>query len=139
PDRPNTSEDGEAIVLPTLREGAELRTVLGAAGTIRLRGGELDPRRLPGGEAARRLEQPATPWHGGSYWFTEPDRPPEQPARTAVPGLGWRLGGPIPTYEIDAAATPSAFSGPGGLVDAAIAAARDHAGGIWPHVTDLEF
>lgn len=79
-----------------------------ALGGIALRGADVDWSAVHGGEAPRRVPLPTTVWRGDSHWFEDhgsssagnlpPGAAPREGA--AVLGLGRRLRGAVPTYEV---------------------------------------
>ncbi|AXK35445.1 KR domain-containing protein [Streptomyces armeniacus] len=93
PDRHGRGPDGRAGTLLAL-------------GSMALRGAEPDWRAVHGDARPRRVPLPTSVWRGSSYWFEKPagERAAETDGsrRSSEPllGLGQRLRGAIPTYEI---------------------------------------
>ncbi|MCK9897953.1 type I polyketide synthase [Frankia sp. AgB32] len=146
-----TLDDPSCLWIHSLRRGREdQRTLALAAGALHLRGLAVDWDAVREGRPARRVPLPTTPWQRERFWFRVaapvPGTPPA-PAGVEVPALGRRLRTAAPTYEFPAdaappglfAASPAAADHPpvagpvalGGLIDAALAAARDALGGEW--------
>ncbi|MGC4852833.1 thioester reductase domain-containing protein [Micromonospora sp. DT4] len=141
----------ECAFVPTLRRGGEdLREVLGAVGTVSLRGSRPDWRAFHEGEEVRTVPLPTTPWRGAHYWFREvgpvavpvPAADASEETRAAVvggdiPGVGRRLPGPAPAYEVTPEALPGESPGLGAVLDVAARAAADCLGGVWRCAEDL--
>ncbi|WP_433113211.1 thioester reductase domain-containing protein [Micromonospora sp. CA-246542] len=143
------ADEPDCAFVPTLRRGGEdLREVLGAVGSVSLRGARPDWRAFHEGEDVRAVPLPSTPWRGAHYWFREVG-PVAAPVATAaeetgaavvagdIPGVGRRLPGPVPAYEV----TPEALSGEspglGAVLDVAVRAATDCLSGAWRCAEDL--
>ena len=147
-------DDPDAVFVPTLRKNAEdEQALVQAAGVVALRGTKVDWAAFHAAEQARRTDLPTTPWNGETYWYQplDPSNAAASPAASGeeVPGLGRRLNGAVPTYELplddeqwSAAAVHTdaggrRFLSPGTLADTVLAAARDGLGGTWRSVSDL--
>ncbi|MBG6064672.1 type I polyketide synthase [Micromonospora ureilytica] len=144
--------EADCAFVPTLRRGgADLRDVLSAVGTVSLRGSRPDWRAFHEGEDVRAVPLPTTPWRGAHYWFREVGRAaapvsaasPNVGEETGaavvtgeVPGVGRRLSGPVPAYEVTPEALPGELS-LGVVLDLAARAAADCLGGVWRCVEGL--
>ncbi|MFY1616142.1 thioester reductase domain-containing protein [Micromonospora sp. WMMD736] len=139
----------DCAFVPTLRRGGEdLREVLGAVGTVSLRGARPDWRAFHEGEDVRAVPLPTTPWRGAHYWFREVG-PAAAPVAAAteetgaavvpgdIPGVGRRLPGPVPAYEVTSQALPGESPDLGAMLDVAIRAATDCLGGGWRCAEEL--
>lgn len=130
---------------PVLDDRSAVRQALGV---LHLRGGSVDWAAVHGGHPHRRVPLPTTVWRGESYWFEERRAPEAGLPGTPVPGLGRRLRGPVPTYEVSLAdsvwqsyartgADGQRFLSAGAVVDAAVTAAADAFGGSRPCLEEL--
>jgi len=130
---------------PALDDRAAVRQALGV---LHLRGGFVDWGAVHGGRPHRRVPLPTTVWRGESYWFEERSAPEAEQTGTPVPGLGRRLRGAVPTYEVSLAdslwqphartgADGRRFLSAGAVVGAAAFAAADAFGGSWPCLEEL--
>ncbi|MEV1015117.1 thioester reductase domain-containing protein [Micromonospora sp. NPDC049801] len=139
----------DCAFVPTLRRGGEdLREVLGAVGSVSLRGARPDWRAFHAGEDVRAVPLPTTPWRGAHYWFREVG-PVAAPVAAAaeetgaavvagdIPGVGRRLPGPVPAYEVTPEALAGESPGLGAVLDVAVRAATDCLGGGWRCAEDL--
>ncbi|WP_422735495.1 thioester reductase domain-containing protein [Micromonospora sp. WMMD729] len=141
------ASEPDCAFVPTLRRGGEdLRAVLGAVGTVSLRGSRPDWRAFHQGEDVRAVPLPTTPWRGAHYWFREvgPVAAPAAAEETGVavvrgdiPGVGRRLPGPVPAYEVTSQALPGESPDLGAMLDVAIRAATDCLGGGWRCAEEL--
>ncbi|HEU5332716.1 MAG TPA: thioester reductase domain-containing protein [Actinocrinis sp.] len=153
--------DADAAFIPSLRKNAEDgQTVAQALGVLSLRGTRVDWTAFHAAEQARRIPLPTTPWNGEVYWFNPADpaaasapapgsaQNGDHPVQAGPGGLGRRLRGAVPAYEIalddarwsalarpDATGTRRLPLGP--MAEAALAAARDGLGGVWRSASDL--
>jgi acyl transferase domain-containing protein/acyl carrier protein/protein-L-isoaspartate O-methyltransferase len=96
------AEGSEAAWLPSLREGREWETLLGALGSLYVRGAAVDWAGYDRGYARRKVSLPTYPFQRQRYWLPMPE---SRPARSLGPGaelhplLGSRLRGAVPTFE----------------------------------------
>ena len=150
-----STDDPESAFIPSLRNGMDdEQAVVHALGLLSLRGAQVDWPAFHAREQAVRTALPTTPWHGQSFWFRPVDQTdtPAGPAVAAgadqtLEGVGPRLRGAIPTYELalgdehwTALAHVTDSGQPhlrlGALAEAALAAAHDSLGGSWRGVAD---
>ncbi|MTE21412.1 KR domain-containing protein [Streptomyces sp. TRM43335] len=155
-------DDPDCAWLPSLRASTHVGDRLSvrlALGALYLRGATVDWRAVHGGERPpRRVPLPHTVWRGEPYWFPErraDDRDERAGAPNArsgtgdpVPGVGLRLPGVVPTYEVSLDAAHwerqvrtdhdgGRYLPLGALATVTKAAAADAAGGSWACVEDL--
>ncbi|MEU2614745.1 thioester reductase domain-containing protein [Micromonospora sp. NPDC007271] len=143
-----TLDDDGCRFLPSLRgRGSDdLRAVLDALGGLCLRGARPDWAAVHSVEEVRRVVLPTTPWRGTHYWFREVTpalpvaAPPPAETAAVVTGVGRRLRGAVPAYEVEPAKLAVAGGGDvllGAVAELATAAATDCLGGPWWGVADL--
>ncbi|MGC5660311.1 beta-ketoacyl synthase N-terminal-like domain-containing protein [Micromonospora sp. WMMD723] len=131
----NIDDPGSAWI-PSLRRGRDdVAQMASAAGTLHLRGLDLDWGAFDGGHRHRRVPLPTYAWEGDSYWFRAVG--PEQAGTPAgrdraAPGAVERVPGPIPTYRLPDDTDLA------GTVAAALLAAEDAWGGVWSTVGSAE-
>ncbi len=111
-------EDAECAWVPSLtrpgKGSGDRLTVRRALGVLHQRGAAVNWREVHAGRSPRRVPLPPTVWRGQPYWFPQPgvetagqagtrERTAAAPAPrtgTEVPGVGVRMPGAAPTYEI---------------------------------------
>ncbi|MCZ7416223.1 type I polyketide synthase [Streptomyces sp. WMMC897] len=154
-------DDADCAWLPSLlRPGkgpGDRLTVRQALGALHLRGAKVEWKALHAARTPRRVPLPPTVWRGRPYWFPERSAEAAAPGGgrlsaghtgVEVPGVGIRLPGAAPTYEVDLADPrwePHARTAPdgrrylplGAVAGVTKAAAIDAAGGHWSCLEDL--
>jgi acyl transferase domain-containing protein/acyl carrier protein len=117
--------------IPSLRRGhADQQRIMAALGALHLRGIAVDWPAFHRAEQVRRTPLPTYAWRGEPYWFRVPDQPRAIAAETGEPvaGVGRRVRGALPTYEIEPPDQPWRTAE---LTRIALLAAADGIGGGW--------